>query len=93
MTTTVRAGIRVRVQLHDDSCENDGRLGSNLRQLSSAGSDLSYAVQEFLPHISFGFEFSEGLTGQLLTHLGMPPTVKGFCSELGASRRSRIYAV
>ena len=47
---------------------NDLRLGFNFRLLASSGFDPPCTVQYLSPHVTFGFEFGERLTGQLFTH-------------------------
>jgi hypothetical protein len=60
------------VQLFGVLYANDARLGFNFYPLASTSLDFLYAIQDFLPHIAFAFEFGEGLAGQLFTHFEMP---------------------
>jgi hypothetical protein len=47
------------------------RLGLDFRPLTSAGFDLTYAVQDFLPYIALGLECGECLAGQLSIYVGI----------------------
>ena len=51
----------------DANVKNDARLGFNAFPFPTSGFDFPYTIQNFLPHIAFGLEFGERLTGQLLT--------------------------
>ena len=61
----------------DANVKNDARLGFNAFPFPTSWFffDLPYTVQDFLPHIAFGLEFGERLTGQALDSFATLPVI------------------